>query len=147
MKALLVSLLALVGTLAVASDAPAQGRGFGNAVVRGVGFGLGQRLAFGGFGGVQAVGFGGYGFRQRAFVQPVYAAPVIQSYSLVQPVQAVTQVQAVYAAPVVQAVVDSCALAVGGCGYGAQAVLGVGSYGFRQPVIQRQVIRQRIIRH
>lgn len=174
--------LAFVAILGAAGAAQAQhqpvqrARSFGSGLAQGVGFGLGQRLAFGGYGGVGRLGvgfggyggygfrqpfiqqafggygvrqqvFGGYGFQQQAFVQSCaqpfvqsYVQPFVQSYGLVQPVQAFTNVQAV---------VNPCALgvqAIGGCGYGAQAVFGGAAYGCQQPFIQQQVIRQRLLR-
>lgn len=133
--------------------------------VRGLGLGLGgfgynRSLGFGlgGYGG-----YGGYG-HSAAFVQPFcsqqFVQPYVQqSYSLVQPVQAFTQVQAVVAQPVFQQQVYSqalgvnhCngvqALGVGGCGIGAQAIIGGGygqALGFRsQPILRQRFGNPRI---
>lgn len=79
-------------------------------------------------------GFGGYGYGRAAFVQPV-----IQSYSLVQPVQAFTQAQAFTQ---VQAVAADCGVQAFTGGYATQAVVGVPAV---QAVVVPRVFRQRLI--
>lgn len=174
MKKFLAIATVLALTLAFAPSADAQvarprGGSFGQAVARGVGFGLGQRLGLGvgGFGlnrfglGFNQFGYGGLGFRQRAFIHPVYQ-PVV---SVVQPFQALTTVQSVVAQPVVQAVETDCLTGcgaqaiVGGCGgygaqaiirqrafvghgFGARAILGGGIYGrFGAPLLRPRLFR------
>lgn len=151
--AALVGLSLLSVTSVTQAQAPGAGRprggdSFGSSFRRGLGFSLGQQvgLGFGGFGALRApLGLGLY--NRAAFVQP------IQSYNLVQPMQAFTAVQSVIqqqliSQPVIQQqLLGDTQCLTGGCGVqavvGAPLTYGLGVQRLRVP-IQRQVIRQRV---